>query len=102
MSNQMNNRLTVNDEDVQCMIDNNSAMYFSPQRAKQKRRYELQKHRYIDRLCSAERRFAASDVKGVRPTIFVGDHGLSVGSRTKGLMHYGGHWKPKKYSLYTI
>jgi uncharacterized protein YjgD (DUF1641 family) len=29
MNNQMNNRLTVNDEGVQRMIDNNSAMYYS-------------------------------------------------------------------------
>ncbi|KAG1172738.1 hypothetical protein G6F70_006282 [Rhizopus microsporus] len=31
MNNQMNNRLTVNDESVQRMIDNNSAMYYSNQ-----------------------------------------------------------------------
>ncbi|CEJ01298.1 hypothetical protein RMCBS344292_15330 [Rhizopus microsporus] len=31
MNNQMNNRLTVNDEGVQRMIDNNSAMYYSNQ-----------------------------------------------------------------------
>jgi hypothetical protein len=31
MNNQMNNRLTVNDEGVQRMIDKNSAMYYSNQ-----------------------------------------------------------------------
>jgi uncharacterized protein YjgD (DUF1641 family) len=31
MNNQMNNRLTANDEGVQRMIDNNSAMYYSNQ-----------------------------------------------------------------------
>ncbi|CEG65050.1 hypothetical protein RMATCC62417_01920 [Rhizopus microsporus] len=31
MNNQMNNRLTVNDEGVQHMIDNNSAMYYNNQ-----------------------------------------------------------------------
>ncbi|ORE16883.1 hypothetical protein BCV71DRAFT_270914, partial [Rhizopus microsporus] len=31
MNSQMNNRLTVNDEGVQCMIDNNSVMYYSNQ-----------------------------------------------------------------------
>jgi hypothetical protein len=65
--------------------------YFSSQRAKQKRIYELQKHRYIDRLCSAEHRFVASDVKGVRPIMFVGDRGLSISSRIKRFMRYGGH-----------
>ncbi|KAL4206359.1 hypothetical protein AB4K20DRAFT_1773551, partial [Rhizopus microsporus] len=74
--------------------------YFSPQRAKQKRSYKLQKRRYIDRLCSAERQYAVSDVKGVRPIMFVGDRGLSIGSRIKGFMRCGGHWKPKKHSLY--
>ncbi|CEG79069.1 hypothetical protein RMATCC62417_13582 [Rhizopus microsporus] len=33
--------------------------------------------------------------------MFVGDRGLSVGSRIKGFMRYGGHWKSKKHSLYT-
>ena len=31
MNDQMNNRLTVNDESVPRMIDNNSAMYYSNQ-----------------------------------------------------------------------
>ncbi|ORE18039.1 hypothetical protein BCV71DRAFT_264252 [Rhizopus microsporus] len=31
MNNQINNRFTVNDEGVQRMIDNNSAMYYSNQ-----------------------------------------------------------------------
>ncbi|KAG1201915.1 hypothetical protein G6F70_002734 [Rhizopus microsporus] len=31
MNSQMNNRLTVNDEGVQCMIGNNSAMYYNNQ-----------------------------------------------------------------------
>jgi hypothetical protein len=75
--------------------------YFSSQRAKQKRRYELQKRKFIDRFCLAERRFAASDVKSVRPIMFVGDRDLSVGSRIKGFMRYNGHWKPKKHSVCT-
>ncbi|KAI8636687.1 hypothetical protein BD408DRAFT_79415 [Parasitella parasitica] len=33
--------------------------------------------------------------------MFVGDRGLGIGSRTKGFLRYGGHWKPKKNSLYS-
>ena len=33
--------------------------------------------------------------------MFVGDCGLGIGSRIKGYMRYGGHWKPLKHNLYT-
>ncbi|KAI8646506.1 hypothetical protein BD408DRAFT_270765 [Parasitella parasitica] len=33
--------------------------------------------------------------------MFVGDRGLGIGSLTKGFLRYGGHWKPKKNSLYS-
>ena len=33
--------------------------------------------------------------------MFVGDRGLSISSRIKGFMCYGGQWKPKKHNFYT-
>ncbi|CAO3668667.1 unnamed protein product [Rhizopus microsporus] len=69
-------------------------------RLKQKRVYELQKRKYADRLCSDERRYATSSRKA-KPIMFVGDCGLGIGSRIKGYMRYGGHWKPLKLNLYT-
>ncbi|RCH88096.1 hypothetical protein CU097_004618 [Rhizopus azygosporus] len=74
--------------------------HYLPSRLKQKRAYELQKRKYTDRLCSDERRYATSSRK-VKHIMFVGDRGLGIGSRIKGYMRYGGHWKPLKHSLYT-
>ena len=74
--------------------------YYSPSRLKQKRVYELQKRKYADRLCSDERRYATSSRKA-KPIMFVGDRGLGIGSRIKGYMRYGGHWKPLKHNTYT-
>ncbi|ORE22154.1 hypothetical protein BCV71DRAFT_271918 [Rhizopus microsporus] len=52
------------------------------------------------RLCSDKRKYATSSRK-VKPITFVGGCGLGIGSRIKGYMRYGGHWKPLKRRLYT-
>ncbi|KAL4213693.1 hypothetical protein AB4K20DRAFT_1975175 [Rhizopus microsporus] len=65
--------------------------YYSP---------KLQKRKYTDRLCSDKRKYATSSRK-VKPITFVGGCGLGIGSRIKGYMRYGGHWKPLKRRLYT-
>ncbi|CEG77272.1 hypothetical protein RMATCC62417_12056 [Rhizopus microsporus] len=74
--------------------------YYSRQGIRQLRTYELQKRKYIDRLCSQEQSYVTSNSK--KPSImFMGDSGLCFGSSIKGYQRYGGYWKPIKYSLYT-
>ncbi|CEG69214.1 hypothetical protein RMATCC62417_05327 [Rhizopus microsporus] len=73
---------------------------YSRQRVRQVRTYELQKRKYIDKLCSQERSYVTSSSK--KPSImFIGDSELCFGSSIKGYQRYGGHWKPIKHSLYT-
>jgi hypothetical protein len=64
--------------------------YYSRQRVRQLRTYELQKRKYIDRLCSQERSYVTSSSK--KPSImFIGDSGLCFGSSIKSYQRYGGH-----------
>ncbi|CEI92689.1 hypothetical protein RMCBS344292_06942 [Rhizopus microsporus] len=74
--------------------------YYSRQRVRQLRTNELQKRKYIDRLCSQERSYVTSSSK--KPSImFIGDSRLCFGSSIKGYQRYGGYWKSIKHSLYT-
>ncbi|ORE16801.1 hypothetical protein BCV71DRAFT_182751, partial [Rhizopus microsporus] len=75
--------------------------YYSPTRVRQKRTYELQRRRYIDKLCSNEHRYVKGSDKS-QHIMFVGDRGYCVGSTIKGHLKYGGQWKPRKNSLYTL
>ncbi|CEJ02966.1 hypothetical protein RMCBS344292_16958 [Rhizopus microsporus] len=74
--------------------------YYSRQRVRQLRTYELQKRKYIDRLCSQARSYVTSSSKK-SSIMFIGDSGLCFGSSIKGYQRYGGYWKPIKHSLYT-
>ena len=74
--------------------------YYSPARVRQNRTYELQRRRYIDKLCFNERRYATGSDKS-QHIMFVGDRGYYVGSTIKGHLKYGGQWKSRKNSLYT-
>ncbi|KAI8887784.1 hypothetical protein K501DRAFT_330228 [Backusella circina FSU 941] len=75
------------------------SLYYSHSSMKATRKYELQKQRQVDVLCSSERKF----VKGKKnPSImFIGDRGYGVGSPIKGHLKYGGKWKQEKHSKYT-
>lgn len=73
--------------------------YYSKNRSNQQYTYELQKTKYIDRLCSREREFLKQDRKNCM-IMFVGDRGEGIGSRIKGFLKYGGKWKPKIHSRY--
>ncbi|KAI8880116.1 hypothetical protein K501DRAFT_255692 [Backusella circina FSU 941] len=75
------------------------SLYYSHSSMKATRKYELQKQRQVDVLCSSERKF----VKGKKnPSImFTGDRGYGVGSPIKGHLKYGGKWKQEKHSKYT-
>lgn len=74
--------------------------YYSTSRTKKKRTYELQRRKYIDNLCSMERKYAAFDKK-TNPIMFIGDRGYGFGSPIKGHLRCGGHWKPIVHSRYT-
>ncbi|KAI9255002.1 hypothetical protein EDC94DRAFT_587345 [Helicostylum pulchrum] len=58
------------------------------------------KEKYVDRLCSAERKYVSGDKKR-RTIMFVGDRGYGFGSTIKGHLKYCGVWKLKIHSLYT-
>ncbi|KAL4210223.1 hypothetical protein AB4K20DRAFT_1968328 [Rhizopus microsporus] len=75
-------------------------LYYLPTRVRQNRTYELQMPRYIDKLCSNERRYVTGSDKS-QHIMFVGDRGYCVGSTIKGHLKYGGQWKSRKNSLYT-
>ncbi|KAI9262468.1 hypothetical protein EDC94DRAFT_94556 [Helicostylum pulchrum] len=74
--------------------------YYSSKSNKRKRTYELQKQKYVDQLCSKERKYVSSSGNTV-PILFVGGRGYGIGSRLKGHSRQGGIWKPKKHGLYT-
>ncbi|KAI8091495.1 hypothetical protein BDF21DRAFT_332254, partial [Thamnidium elegans] len=76
------------------------AFYYSQKHIKRRRTYELQKRKYVDRLCSNERNYVTSGSKSI-PIMFVGDRGYGIGSTIKGHARQGGLWKPKKHSLYS-
>ncbi|KAG1457883.1 hypothetical protein G6F57_014806 [Rhizopus arrhizus] len=69
--------------------------YYSPTRVRQKRTYELQRRRYIDKLCSNKRRYVTGSDKS-QHIMFVGDRGYCVGPTIKGHLKYGGQWKSRK------
>ncbi|KAI8886531.1 hypothetical protein K501DRAFT_177409 [Backusella circina FSU 941] len=74
-------------------------LYFSERRMKERHSYELQKCKRIDRLCTEERKLISSPKQNT--IMFIGDRGHDIGSRIKGHLKYGGHWKEKKHRLYT-
>ena len=74
--------------------------YYSKGRANQQYAYELQKARFIDRLCSRERGVLGKN-KMNSLVMFIGDRGEGTGSRLKGFLRYGGKWKPKVHSRYS-
>ncbi|CEP14831.1 hypothetical protein [Parasitella parasitica] len=71
--------------------------YHSKSNAKKKRRYELAKGKYYDRLAAKERRFTHAST----PIMFIGDRGHAVVSPFKGHLRFGGHWKELCHSRYT-
>lgn len=93
--------------DIDCWYDKQKSsrglsrdFYYSPKQMKRSRTYELQKQKYIDRLCSKEREYVSSS-ENTTPIMFVGDRGYGIGSAIKGHSRQGGVWKPRKHSLYT-
>ncbi|KAI9244597.1 hypothetical protein EDC94DRAFT_530801 [Helicostylum pulchrum] len=72
--------------------------YYSSKRNKRKRTYELQKQKYIDQLCSKERKYVSS-YGNTGSILFVGDRGYGIGSRLKSHSRQGGIWKTKKHGL---
>ncbi|CEP18280.1 hypothetical protein [Parasitella parasitica] len=62
-------------------------LYHSKLNAKRKRRYELAKGKYYDRLAAKERIFNHAST----PIMFIGDRGHAVGSLIKGHSRFGGH-----------
>lgn len=93
--------------DIDCWYDKRKSsrgllrvFYYSPKRMKRRRTCELQKQKYIDRLCSKGREYVSSSENTI-PIMFVGDRGYGIGSVIKGHSRQGGVWKPQKHSLYT-
>ncbi|KAI9275277.1 hypothetical protein EDC94DRAFT_644071 [Helicostylum pulchrum] len=62
--------------------------YYSSKRNKRKRTYELQKQKYVDQLCSKERKYVSSSGNTV-PILFVGDRVYGIGSQLKGHSRQG-------------
>lgn len=83
--------------------------YHTQTKAKQRRYYEYTKRKQIDILCSQERKYIKSEDgeyikkrdRHNQSILFIGDRGTGVGSRIKGHLRYGGHWKSNNHSLYT-
>lgn len=71
--------------------------YFSRSSANKKRRLELTKNRFYDRLASKERKFT----KVSSPIMFIGDRGHAIRSPIKGHLRFGGYWKELRHSRYT-
>ncbi|EIE77911.1 hypothetical protein RO3G_02615 [Rhizopus delemar RA 99-880] len=79
--------------------------YYSSTRMKRKRRYEIQKRKAYDCVCSAERRRChpcPSQKSSTRFIMFVGERGYGYGSRVKNHVRLGGPWKPLKHTLKTV
>ncbi|CEP09091.1 hypothetical protein [Parasitella parasitica] len=71
--------------------------YHSKSNAKRKKRYELAKGKYYDRLAAKDRRFTHASTH----IMFIGDRRHAVGSPIKGHLRFGGHWKELRHSRYT-
>ena len=71
--------------------------YYSNSQRKQRRRMELEKRRFYDKLAEVKRK--SSDAK--RSTVIIGGRGHGIGSRIKKHHRFGGHWKESKHGLYT-
>ncbi|CEP13426.1 hypothetical protein [Parasitella parasitica] len=61
--------------------------YHSSHMARKTRQYELKRNKFVDRLCSGERKSCfgeEADQRQKRLLMFVGDRGLGIGSRVEG------------------
>jgi hypothetical protein len=74
--------------------DKSRGLYYSHAHMKMKKNYEHQKQKAVDIMCSFERKSIEAPFNS--PTMFIGDRGHCVGSRLKGHLKYGGHWKERK------
>lgn len=74
--------------------------YYLWQRVCQLRTYELQKRKYIVRLCSQKRSYVTSSSKKLS-IMLIGDSELCFGSSIKDYQRFERYWKPVKHSLCT-
>ncbi|KAG2202176.1 hypothetical protein INT46_007691 [Mucor plumbeus] len=73
------------------------SFYYSNSQCKQRRRLELKKRRFYDKLAADERKSSSAK----RPIMMIGDRGYGIGSRIKKHQRFGGHWKESRHGLYT-
>lgn len=73
------------------------SFYYSNSQCKQRRRLELKKRRFYDKLAADERKTSGAK----RPIMMIGDRGHGIGSRIKKHQRFGGHWKESRHGLYT-
>ncbi|KAL0137307.1 hypothetical protein V8B55DRAFT_1578093 [Mucor lusitanicus] len=104
--NSLHDAQNINDlnERYQAQLEHREAIrqfYYTQTRAKQKRKYEYIKRKQIDLLCSQERQYVNNYNSKSQTVLFIGNRGTGVGSRIKGHLRYGGHWKSKTHARYT-